>query len=451
MPLITLLLLTADVSANLLAFFTAYVLREYSVFRLFLDSVQPLSLYLTILPAALCLYILILSSLSFYSARKRLTLGGELWGVVISASRWWLVLMALSYLMKVDYSRLILFLYFALTMVFNSMTRFLARDIQLRLVRKHQYRQNILIVGAGKIGREVARRLFRYSPLGYRVVGFVDDATKTRMTTSVLGCFQDLPALLVEFNIREVYLADPNLSQESVMTMMASVERLPVRFKIVTSIFDLTTGRVDRYDIESIPALEIGRSPSLPYRFAKYWLDLLGSILLLVVLSPLWLFIYWGIKLTSPGPVILRQNRVGLKEFPFTIYKFRTMYQDELLYADGPTVIDDPRVTPFGRFLRRTSLDELPQLINVLRGEMSLVGPRPEMPYKVEHYNDWQRKRFAVKPGLTGLWQILGRKDLPLDQNLEYDFYYINNQSLLLDLEILIRTPAVVLFGKGAY
>jgi lipopolysaccharide/colanic/teichoic acid biosynthesis glycosyltransferase len=157
------------------------------------------------------------------------------------------------------------------------------------------------------------------------------------------------------------------------------------------------------------------------------------------------------IRRESPGPALFRQRRIGRDGVVFEIHKFRTMHADVDPYRVAPREGADTRITEFGRWLRSTSIDELPQLLDVLKGDMSLVGPRPEMPFIVEDYDEWQKRRLSVKPGLTGLWQILGRKDLPMHQNLQYDFYYIRNRSLAHDLSILIRTIGVVLLRRGAF
>lgn len=170
-----------------------------------------------------------------------------------------------------------------------------------------------------------------------------------------------------------------------------------------------------------------------------------------VLLLPLFALLGLVIKLDSPGPVFYRATRIGKGGQPFSMLKFRTMVAGADRQGPAVTASGDRRITRVGRWLRRSKLDELPQLINVLRGEMSLVGPRPEMPFLVEQYRPWQRLRLQVRPGLTGLWQILGRKDLPLVENIEYDFYYISHRSLAMDLMIMLRTIPVVLFGKGAY
>jgi len=190
--------------------------------------------------------------------------------------------------------------------------------------------------------------------------------------------------------------------------------------------------------------------------------DIVVAILLIIVGSPLWLCIALGIFITSPGEVIYRSTRIGKDGHPFRVYKFRSMYRDSdrlkaalqaYNEAQGPLfkIKDDPRITPIGRFLRRTSFDEIPQLINVIRGEMSLVGPRPPLPNEVMQYEDWQKERLTMKPGMTGLWQVRGRSDISFDEGVLMDLYYIQNWSLRLYFQILVRTIPAVLLGRGAY
>ncbi|HLG25740.1 MAG TPA: sugar transferase [Candidatus Gracilibacteria bacterium] len=187
------------------------------------------------------------------------------------------------------------------------------------------------------------------------------------------------------------------------------------------------------------------------YRMVKRFLDILISAVMLVIFSPVWLVIVLLVRIDSRGKALFAHTRVGKDGKLFTIYKFRTMRMDAKDQDFAPHAPDDPRVTKLGRFLRRTSLDEVPQFWNVIRGHMALIGPRPEMPFIVETYTRVQRARLLVKPGITGLWQIAGRKDLPLHENVEFDLHYILNESPLLDLLILLKTFSVVLKGKGAY
>jgi lipopolysaccharide/colanic/teichoic acid biosynthesis glycosyltransferase len=187
------------------------------------------------------------------------------------------------------------------------------------------------------------------------------------------------------------------------------------------------------------------------YDFMKRTADIVISLLALVIFLPFWVAIAVAIKIDSKGRAIFSHMRAGKDGKEFRLYKFRTMYEGVKDQEMAPQSPHDPRITRVGKFLRRTSLDEVPQLINILKGEMSFVGPRPEMPFIVRGYTSRERKRLLIKPGLTGMWQVLGRKDLPLHHNPEYDFYYIKNRSLLLDIRILVKTLGVVISGKGAY
>ena len=206
------------------------------------------------------------------------------------------------------------------------------------------------------------------------------------------------------------------------------------------------------------------------YEIVKVFIDKIGAILLLIIFLPFFIFIPILIKLSSKGPVLLEQIRLGKNAKPFTFYKFRTMYvADNRRYGQdfvsnlisgrygeiGETPIYklsmDPRITTFGRFLRKASLDELPQLLNILKGDMSLVGPRPPIPYELNHYEEWHKERLSVKPGITGLWQVVGRSSTTFDEMVRMDIEYARRKSIILDLKLLLKTPLTVLSGKGAY
>jgi lipopolysaccharide/colanic/teichoic acid biosynthesis glycosyltransferase len=204
--------------------------------------------------------------------------------------------------------------------------------------------------------------------------------------------------------------------------------------------------------IDDLPLVRLGRE-RVPRAYApsKRAFDVVFALAGIVVTAPLVAWCALRTVRTSPGPAFFAQERSGQNGCKFRMYKFRTMHVDVDRYATAPLDSRDDRITTYGRWLRGTSIDELPQLWNVLKGDMSLVGPRPEMPFIAETYDDWQRRRLSVKPGITGLWQILGRKDLPMHANLQYDFYYIRNRSLSLDLSILLRTVGAVLSRRGAF
>jgi exopolysaccharide biosynthesis polyprenyl glycosylphosphotransferase len=231
----------------------------------------------------------------------------------------------------------------------------------------------------------------------------------------------------------------------------------------VPDLYELSLARIDMEAVEGIPLISIKQvSLNSIQRAITRVVDVVLATVLIVGLSPIWLCIALAIRLDSTGKVIYKTTRIGLNGKPFQMYKFRTMYKgsDQLKSslmaqneAQGPLfkIRDDPRITPMGRFLRRRSFDETPQFFNVIRGEMSLVGPRPPLPSEVAQYEEWQKGRLAIKPGITGLWQVRGRSDLSFDEGVLMDLYYIENWSLRLYFQVLLRTIPTVLFGRGAY
>jgi len=317
--------------------------------------------------------------------------------------------------------------------------------------------RRILIVGTGEVARLVLQRLRGNGRMQMWVVGMVatDPAQGAEEIDGcpVLGCLDELSRLIPENRVKDVFVALPGAPQEFVIDIVHRHSfRNDVRFHVVSNLCDLISAEVDIASGESIPIVHLkNESLALLHVVVKRVFDLAVAILVLFVTLPLLGLIVIAIRLDSPGPALFLQERVGKDGRRFRIFKFRTMRADTDCYAYSPASPADARITRIGAFLRKTSLDEFPQILNVIRGEMSLVGPRPEMPFIVDGYSEWQRQRLTVKPGITGLWQILGRKDLLLHENIEYDFYYIKNQSLLLDLGILIKTIPVVFNRRGAY
>ena len=443
------LVLLSDILSTAFAFFAAYFLRNKGFLRVFLDSVQPIQVYLLALPVAIVLLLLVFYVFGLYEPKNRITKISETFTVSKALTFWILLIMAGSYLYKYDYSRIVVILFWGFSLILVIFGRFLVHKLQGEFYKKGIGIIKILIVGTGIQAKEVAERLENYQSVGYRLIGFLG---KNPSLKPFLGKTLELQKIVTKEGVDEVYFADPTLKHKEILNLVSSVKGTRVRFKVLASIFDLISGTTSVSDLESIPSLDLSKlKPNFWNGLFKRSFDLIfGSIAFLVAL-PLTVFIAVVIKLTSKGPVIFKQRRVGYKSRNFYMYKFRTMYPETPRFAKPPRSSEDPRITPIGKWLRKTSLDEIPQLINVIAGEMSLVGPRPEMPQIVKKYTAWQKKRLEVKPGLTGLWQILGRKDLPLSENLEYDFYYINNQSFLLDLIIILKTIPKVLFGKGAY
>lgn len=328
---------------------------------------------------------------------------------------------------------------------------------------------NVLIVGAGELGRAVMRTLFARPELGYRCIGFVDDDPRRGHTDigrfPALGEVGALSELLQRYPVDEVVITLPWSAQSKILELVEICRARHVRAHVAPSLLQINLRKLDVNDFGGIPMLSprdaqdgiVGVD-----RVVKRGMDVvLGGILLLLSL-PVIAIACLAIRLESPGPAIFTQLRAGKNGKPFKLYKLRSMHKDAdrmrdqlmaMNEADGPIfkIKDDPRRTKVGRILRKLSIDELPQFWNVLKGDMSIVGPRPALLSEVAQYADWHRERLRVQPGITGLWQISGRSELSFDEMCLLDVYYIENWSPSLDLKIMLRTIPYVLTGRGAY
>jgi exopolysaccharide biosynthesis polyprenyl glycosylphosphotransferase len=442
------LLVLSDLFWGGSAFIVAYYIRN----NLLGASIQPFPEYLQAMPVVAIILVGTFYSFGLYERRQRTTQISELYNLFRAITFVWLFIMAASFLYKYDYSRIFVVMFYALGIVFINFGRYIIRSIYRGLHKRGVSVTRVLIIGAGKPGKQVAEKLKDYDEFGYRVLGFVDDHAKGKGSTQILGKLDDLIALIKRHNIQEIFVTDPSISHERILELIHHCEQSNVKFKVVSDLFEIVAGDIDLNELEGLPSLDLRKHETrIFYHVFKRCADMGFSIVILILFSPFWLLIVLAIRLESPGKALFSQDRVGKNGKVFTIYKFRTMRHEVNPNDFAPTDKKDTRITRIGRFLRKTSLDEFPQFWNVIKGNMSVVGPRPEMPFIVETYKEWQRRRLDAKPGITGLWQILGRKDLPLHENIEYDFYYIKNQSLLLDLVILIKTVAAVFRGKGAY
>jgi len=326
---------------------------------------------------------------------------------------------------------------------------------------------NLLVVGSGRLARLMMQQIAATPNLGYRVVGFIYDQ---KSPSSDFGRFKslgelgDLERVLQQERIGEVIVALPSQQHEQILRVVATCEQAGAAFKLAPDIHELSMARFDIDTIEGIPLIGLKQSLTSTWRYRiKRAVDIVGASLMLIVGAPFWLLIALAVKLDSPGPVLYHQQRIGYRGARFTCLKFRSMDADAEALLDtirnqSPAdergkfkLPNDPRRTMVGRFLRRTSLDEIPQLLCVLRGEMSLVGPRPPLVVEYERYEDWEKGRLEMRPGLTGLWQVRGRSDIDFDEMVLMDLYYIENWSLRLDFQILLRTIPTVLASRGAY
>lgn len=377
-----------------------------------------------------------------------------------------------------SYSRGVLFCDWALVLLSVGFVRLAVRGTQLVYRRRERNLIPTLIVGDGELAKVCVQEIGEKTRLGYRVVGAVTAGRNSDVLTvggvRVLGTFESLPTLIRQYGIEEVMIADTELSPQALFeTIMRCGRTHRINFRVVPNMFSSLPRKTDVGQIGSLPMIKLFEEPlSGPARFIKRSVDIACALAALVVTAPVWAVLAYLIKRESPGPVFKAQERVGMDGKIFPMIKFRSMHVD----ADSPEKVaahreamrrnitgeldesedklfgkvdDDPRITRIGGWMRRFSVDEFPQVLNVLRGEMSLVGPRPPLPYEVEMYADWHRARFHVKPGITGLWQVSGRNRLPFQQMVQLDIYYIENWSVWLDVKILLKTIPVVLRGDN--
>jgi exopolysaccharide biosynthesis polyprenyl glycosylphosphotransferase len=336
------------------------------------------------------------------------------------------------------------------------------------LLRRHgRGVANVLIVGAGELGRAVMRTLVARPELGYRCIGFVDD-DPIRGSTNIgrfpaLGPLDCLPEILRKQRVDEVVVTLPWSAQPKIMQVVDLCHYRGVSARVVPSLLQMNLGHIDVNDFGGIPLLSMREGRMGPDDHpVKRVLDLVGAGLALLVSAPIIILFAILVSLESPGSPIFAQTRIGKHGKPFKLYKLRSMRPDADAQkaflmaqneADGPLfkIRNDPRQTRIGRIIRRTSIDELLQFWNVLRGEMSIVGPRPNLAEEVALYNEWQRARMRVRPGITGLSQISGRSELTFDETCLLDIYYVENWSPSLDLKIVLKTIPYLLSARGAY
>lgn len=403
-----------------------------------------------------------------YNPRQGVSWFDELTAIINGTTTGIVIMVVLVFISRPTfYSRLIFFYAGALIIVLLSLSRLVKNIWQGHLRRRGIGVARAVIVGAGEVGRTVMRTMVAHPDLGYEIVGFVDD-DPAKGTTDIgrfkgLGSLDNLAILVQDEAIDEVIITLPWQYHRKIMAIMAQCERENVRARIVPDLFQMTLSRMSINEMAGIPLIGVKQVRVSPLaRFLKRAIDVVFSLSVLILAAPLMALIALAIKMNSRGPILFRQDRVGQDGRPFTLYKFRSMTigaedQKDLLRdlneADGPIfkMKDDPRVTRVGRWLRRLSLDELSQFYNVLRGDMSIIGPRPPLPEEVAEYQPWHMRRLDIAPGITGLWQVSGRSELPFDEMALLDIYYVEHWSPALDLKILLRTVPTILFGDGAY
>jgi len=332
--------------------------------------------------------------------------------------------------------------------------------------RGYNYRR-MLVVGTGRRALQFIQKIALHPEWGIKVVGAIDyehaNVGKAIDGLEVLGALEDIPKILHRRSIDEVVFIVPRAQLGQIENYLYVCETEGVKTSVAVDLFELKISKLRQTELEGVPLITFETTPAKEWQLLiKRAFDIIASGLGLVLLSPVFLITAMLIKLTSKGPVFFIQKRVGLNGRKFILYKFRSMHKGAHLKlseltamneAAGPVfkMKNDPRVTPIGRALRKLSIDELPQLINVFFGHMSIVGPRPPIPREVGQYKPWQRRRLSMRSGITCLWQISGRSKIGFDEWMRMDLEYIDNWSLRLDFKILVKTVPVVLFGVGAY
>ena len=429
-------LVIADLIFFNLSFLLAYWLRIQSGF--FPPSPVPLSAYTSLLLYSNLVFLLVFFSFTLYRERKGKFTIDESLSLLKGLLLIFVVVMATTFLYKATlFSRLILSFSFVFSLFSLALSRLLVRYFYARYFQKLSY---VLIHKDDAMGKRLRDKLRDHQELNYRFVGYIKR-------------FKDVEKYKHQIDV--VFITSKPPSKELADIAMNNPK---ITFKIVPDYLELIMEPLNFDEFADVPLITLFRQSSKKnYLALKRIIDVLLSGVLLLLLSPLFFLISLLVKITSKGPVIYKQQRIGKDEVPFQFYKFRTMHSEQLP-VQLTNEVDylfkkkyDPRITFIGKVLRRTCFDELPQLWNVLKGDMSLVGPRPHFKEELQALKGWQRKRFSVQPGMTGLWQISGRHELSFDKTVFLDIYYINHLSLLLDLKIMIKTIPAILFSGGKW
>ena len=333
------------------------------------------------------------------------------------------------------------------------------------------FRRKILILGDGKAGKMLASQLMYENPIGLDIIGFIDDSKNIGDEIvngkNVIGHFHHIKEIIEQDKIDELIIAEDKRGEEELLDLIDNCKKFNVSLKIISELFDVVTKKLATEKYVDIPVVDVSQHYNNKFiHTSKRLMDILLSVIALLLVSPIVIFIATIIKLTSPGPIFFKQKRIGYHGKEFDFYKFRSMKvqegEDEARKSQmlnfmkdqsgkiKTKIINNSRVTWIGNILRKTSLDELPQLFNVIKGEMSLVGPRPCLPYEYDNYDEWQKRRVNVIPGCTGVWQVWGRSAVSFKDSVVLDLYYINKMSPWFDLQLLFQTIPVMITARGA-
>lgn len=464
------ILVVADVLLILLACILAYFVRYNLQWFRAVDPASEIA-FSAYLPVALALaaFSVVAYRLSnVYPYKRGRGLFEQTYDIITATTASIMAVITISLFFRPLLDSRLIFLYIA---IFVTLLLGLSRLLILLMLNKLRQVgvgvERTVLVGAGDVGRMVMRNIVARPELGYQLIGFLDD-NPTKGQTDIgrfraLGEVDNLEKILVKENIQRVIICLPWQSHRTTQRLLRLCSQASVFAQVVPDLFQLTRNQMQVEQLNGIPLISVNNTTIQGWNlFLKRLTDIVFTLFGASLCLPLALLIAVAIRLDSPGPVIYTQTRIGRNGRPFRCFKFRSMVSgadqlrrqiSDLNEATGPwfKMRADPRLTRVGRILRRYSLDELPQFINVLLGDMSLVGPRPNLPNEVDQYEEWHKKRLSASPGITGLWQVSGRSDLTFDEMVLLDIYYVENWSLLLDLSIVLRSIPAVLRARGAY
>lgn len=466
-----------DFSILMFSFFITSELIEYLVN-------MPLKyFYFFYLPIFLCyffasfLFLFIFQYYNLYKMNVFLTRAVHFVQILKSLLTGIVVLILITFLFKLpfipQYSRVFVSTFCIVSIFCFIIIRiYLLQVLNSKLLNKTLLKRRVAIIGSDKSGKLLAEKLLFEDMMGSKVIGFIDDnLNKDEIVFSNLKCLgviSDLEKIVLENRIVEIIIALDDIDYSNLLNLIEECNKLNINVKISSPLFGIVPKKIFIEEYSKIPVINVSHNFSNRFTlFFKRIMDFIASVVLLIILSPVFIIIGISIKLTSKGKVIFSQIRIGKDGKPFKFYKFRSMSGNEdsdvdrknmmldfikngKIQENGSTkIIDEKRITKIGKFIRKTSFDELPQLFNVLKGDMSLVGPRPSLPYEYNNYDEWQKKRHNVLPGCTGIWQVTGRSNVSFKDSVILDLFYVKNMTPWLDIHILLKTIPVMILLKG--
>ena len=467
---LTTVLMVSDAVATGLAFLAAYQLRFFSGLISIPEQIPSIAQYLKIMPLVMIIFPGIFVINGLYKIRRGRSIVDEFFSVFLACSLATLItFLALLYYRVYytpdvapdwEFSRLVMAIFLGITIVFVSFIRFVIRRTMEHMRRKGINTRNILIAGAGVLGRALVDRIVAHEEFGLKAVGFLDDDEKKKGSiyqgVRVIGTLSDLKLIMLEQKVDILFVCLPPSAHHKVIQLFELANKHLIDIRVVPDLLQYISLNASVELFDGLPVINFDTTPMNGFnRVLKRALDIAFSLFGLLITGVFFPILAGMVKISSRGPIFFRQERMGLDGKPFTLYKFRTMKVDAEDTGPVWAATDDPRATKIGRFMRRTSLDELPQFWNVLKGEMSLVGPRPERPEFVQMFKERVPKymlRHKMKAGLSGWAQVNGwRGDTSIEKRIEYDLFYIQNWSLALDLKIIWLTISKSMFGKSHY